>query len=61
MNKRQKKKQAYKHYIRNIFEGYEKMVGQKDLDRLEFHYLGEETVIYRDEEGQIHFLSRDAE
>lgn len=61
MNKRQKKKQAYKHYIRNIFEGYEKMVSQKDLDRLEFHYLGEETVIYRDEEGQIHFLSRDAE
>lgn len=59
MNKRQKKKQAYKHYIRDIFEGYEQMVSQKELDRLEFRYLGEETVIYRDNEGQIHFLSRD--
>lgn len=34
MKKRQRKKQAYKQYIRDIFEGYEKMVANQDLDRL---------------------------
>lgn len=59
MKKRQRKKQAYKQYIRDIFEGYEKMVANQDVDRMEFHYLKEETVIYRDQEQQIHFLTRD--
>ena len=59
MKKRQRKKQAYKQYIRDIFEGYEKMVADQDVDRLGFRYLKEETVIYRDQEQQIHFLTRD--
>ena len=59
MKKRQRKKQAYKQYIRDIFEGYEKMVADQAVDRLEFRYLKEETVIYRDQKQQIHFLTRD--
>ena len=35
------------------------MVTNQDVDRLEFRYLKEETVIYRDQEQQIHFLTRD--
>lgn len=59
MKKRQRKKQAYKQYIRDIFEGYEKMVADQNVERMEFHYLKEETVIYRDQDQQIHFLTRD--
>ncbi|WP_122646996.1 hypothetical protein [Enterococcus mediterraneensis] len=59
MNKRLKKKQAYKNYIRDIFNGYEKMIIQPDLKELKFEYLKEETIIYRDEENLIRFLTRD--
>lgn len=59
MKKRQRKKQAYKQYIRDIFEGYEKMVADQNVERMEFHYLKEETIIYRDQDQQIHFLTRD--
>ena len=59
MKKRQRKKQAYKQYIRDIFEGYEKMVADQNVERMEFHYLKEETVIYRDQDQQIHFLTLD--
>lgn len=59
MKKRQRKKQAYKKYIRDIFEGYESMVANPKIEKLEFGYLNEETVIYRDQDQQIHFLSRD--
>lgn len=59
MKKRQRKKQAYKQYIRDIFEGYETMITDPAKEKLEFHYLNEETLIYRDENQQIRFLTRD--
>lgn len=60
MNKRIKKKFAYKQYMKDIFSGYEQMLQNKSMDRLVFHYLKEETVLSRDEQGQIHFLTKDA-
>ena len=33
MKKRQKKKNAYKHYIRSIFTGYEKTLEDPELDQ----------------------------
>ncbi|KAF1300085.1 MULTISPECIES: hypothetical protein [Enterococcus] len=59
MNKRLKKKQAYKNYIHAIFNGYEKMILESELKELKFQYLNEETIIYRDEENLIRFLTRD--
>lgn len=59
MNKRQKKKQAYKSYIRNIFEGYEDMIQHPDQEKRVFNYRNEETTIYRDENGRIRFLTKD--
>lgn len=59
MKKRQRKKQAYKQYIRDIFEGYETMITKPEKEKLEFRYLKEETIIYRDEDKQIRFLTRD--
>lgn len=59
MKKRQRKKQAYKQYIRDIFEGYETMIVDPEKEKLVFHYLKEETIIYRDDERQIRFLTRD--
>lgn len=60
MKKRLKKKQAYKKYIRDIFEGYEKMIAEPDLEKLEFSHLKEETIIYRDnDKNVIRFLTRD--
>lgn len=59
MKKRLKKKHAYKKYIHDIFTGYEEMISTPNLEKLTFSYLNEETVIYRDEEKRIRFLSRD--
>ncbi|GCF95872.1 hypothetical protein NRIC_37630 [Enterococcus florum] len=59
MNKRQKKKQAYKHYIRAIFEGYENMLENPDLEELKFHYLKEQTILSRDAEKKIHFTTKE--
>lgn len=59
MNKRIKKKKAYKQYIRDIFEGYEKMIENKDIQELRFTYRSEETVLARDAEKQIRFLTHD--
>lgn len=59
MKKRQRKKQAYKQYIRDIFEGYESMITHPEKEKLAFTYLKEETLIYRDENQQIRFLTRD--
>lgn len=39
MNKRQKKKNAYKQYIRSIFTGYEKMLENTDLKEMKFSYF----------------------
>ena len=39
MNKRQRKKQAYKQYIRAIFEGYEKMLEDSSIKELHFKRL----------------------
>lgn len=59
MKKRQKKKQAYKNYIQAIFEGYETMLENPDVQELVFTYFKEETRLTRDEQKQIHFLTRD--
>lgn len=59
MNKRQKKKKAYKQYIKDIFSGYEKMLEDPEVGELRFSYLKEETVLNRDEKQRIHFTSRD--
>ena len=59
MKKRQKKKNAYKQYIRSIFTGYEKMLENTDLEELKFSYLNEETRLTRDENQRIHFTTRD--
>ena len=48
MKKRQKKKNAYKHYIRSIFTGYERMLEDPELEQLTFTYLNEETQLTRD-------------
>ena len=59
MKKRQKKKTAYKQYIRSIFTGYEKMLENTDLEEMKFTYLNEETQLSRDENQRIHFTTRD--
>lgn len=59
MNKRQRKKYAYKKYIKDIFEGYEKMLEDTSIEQLKFSYLKEETSLSRDEKGQIRFRSYD--
>lgn len=59
MKKRQKKKKAYKQYIRSIFTGYEKMLENTDLEEMKFTYLNEETLLSRDENQRIHFTTRD--
>lgn len=59
MKKRQKKKNAYKQYIRSIFTGYEQMLEDSELNELKFSYLNEETLLTRDENQRIHFTTRD--
>lgn len=59
MKKRMKKKQAYKKYIRDIFNGYEKMLENEEIKELSFHYLKEETCLNRDDKNQIRFTTRD--
>ena len=59
MKKRQKKKNAYKHYIRSIFTGYERMLEDPELEQLTFTYLNEETQLTRDEHQRIHFTTRE--
>ncbi|ASZ07596.1 MULTISPECIES: hypothetical protein [Enterococcus] len=59
MKKRQKKKNAYKNYIRSIFTGYEKMLGNPELGELRLSYLNEETLLTRDEQQRIHFTTRE--
>lgn len=59
MKKRQKKKNAYKQYIRSIFAGYEKMLENIDLEEMKFSYLNEETLLTRDKDQRIHFTTRD--
>lgn len=59
MKKRQKKKNAYKQYIRSIFTGYEHMLEDSELNELKFSYLNEETLLRRDENQRIHFTTRD--
>ncbi|MEY8444637.1 hypothetical protein AALA44_00175 [Enterococcus ratti] len=59
MKKRQKKKNAYKQYIRSIFTGYEKMLENTELNEMKFSYLNEETLLTRDEKQRIHFTTRD--
>lgn len=54
-----KKKQAYKKYIRDIFNGYEKMLENEEIKELSFHYLKEETCLNRDDKNQIRFTTRD--
>lgn len=59
MKKRLKKKKAYKQYIKDIFEGYEAMLENPELEELKFNYLKEETVLTRDENRQIRFRTHD--
>lgn len=59
MKKRQKKKNAYKQYIRSIFTGYEHMLEDSELNELKFSYLNEETLLTRDKNQRIHFTTRD--
>ncbi|MGX7172652.1 hypothetical protein [Enterococcus ratti] len=59
MKKRQKKKNAYKQYIRSIFTGYEKMLENTELNEMKFSYLNEETLLTRDEKQRIHFTTKD--
>lgn len=59
MKKRQKKKNAYKQYIRSIFTGYEHMLEDSELNELKFSNLNEETLLTRDENQRIHFTTRD--
>ena len=57
MNKRQRKKQAYKQYIRAIFEGYETMLEDNSITELNFSSLKEVTYLERDDHGKIHFTT----
>ena len=59
MNKRQRKKQAYKQYIRAIFEGYETMLEDNGIKELHFSYLKEVTYLERDDQGKIHFTTKE--
>lgn len=59
MNKRIRKKKAYKQYIQDIFTGYEQMLSNSELSELRFSYLKEETVLKRDEKNQIRFRTYD--
>lgn len=59
MNKRLRKKHAYKKYIKDIFEGYEKMLEDTSIAELKFSYLKEETHLSRDDKGQIRFRTYD--
>ncbi|EOH90211.1 hypothetical protein [Enterococcus pallens] len=59
MNKRQKKKKAYKQYMHDIFEGYEKMLEDPKLPELTFPYLKEITILSRDSDGKIHFTTKE--
>ncbi|MDH6364189.1 hypothetical protein M2139_001174 [Enterococcus sp. PF1-24] len=59
MNKRLKKKFAYKKYMRDIFNGYETMLQDESVNQLTFTYLKENTILSRDKDGQIHFLTKD--
>lgn len=59
MNKRQRKKQAYKHYIRSIFEGYEQMLEDSSIKELHFSYLKETTYLERDDQDKIHFTTKE--
>ena len=59
MKKRQKKKNAYKQYIRSFFTGYEKMLENTDLEEMKFTYLNEETLLSRAEHHRIHLTTRD--
>ena len=59
MNKRQRKKQAYKQYIRAIFEGYETMLEDNSIKELHFSYLTEVTDLERDDQGKIHFTTNE--
>ncbi|HLQ39353.1 MAG TPA: hypothetical protein VK118_00120 [Tetragenococcus sp.] len=59
MNRRIKKKKAYRKYIQDIFAGYETMLLDEKLQSLTFTYAKEETILRRDKENKIHFLSRD--
>lgn len=58
MKKRLKKK-AYKQYIKDIFEGYESMLENPELEELKFNYLKEETILKRDENRRIRFKTHD--
>ena len=58
MNKRQRKKQAYKQYIRAIFEGYETMLEDNSIKE-HFSYLKEVTYLERDDQGKIHFTTKE--
>ncbi|HJF19634.1 MAG TPA: hypothetical protein K8W13_04905 [Enterococcus columbae] len=59
MKKRLKKKKAYKKYIQDIFNGYEQMLENPELDELRFSYLKEETLLHRDQERRIRFTTKD--
>lgn len=59
MNKRIRKKKAYKQYIQDIFTGYEQMLSNNELNELKFSYLKEETILKRDEKNQIRFRTYD--
>lgn len=59
MKKRLKKKKAYKQYMKDIFEGYESMLENPELNELTFRYLKEETTLSRDDKKQIRFRTRD--
>lgn len=59
MNKRLKKKKAYKQYMKDIFEGYETMLENPEMTELRFSYLKEETILKRDENQQIRFRTYD--
>lgn len=60
MKKRLKKKKDYKKYIKDIFEGYEAMLENPEINELKFSYLKEETILKRDDERNIRFRTRDA-
>lgn len=60
MKKRLKKKRIYKTYMQDIFKGYEKMLLDESISELSFHYLKEKTILSRDSQGAIHFVTKDA-
>ena len=45
--------------MRDIFEGYEKMLEDPTLPELVFPYLKETTILSRDGEGKIHFTTKE--